>query len=441
MKRILTVFAAVAITLSLVACSSKSGGSDLTEADIAAAERVTEGTIEVYAPAGKNTDYLLNAMDLYNKEYGTNLVLNPVDVAPADPMVQKITPMLVANEKMPEMIFLQDANAGAIFDKFEDSFYSSEELGFVENHGSKFYSAKMNMLGNIAPSKKTFGFPNDWGNSVMFYNNAAFEEAGVKIEDVKTWDDFIDAGKLLKEKTGKKLLFMRDTGELDLVKYLTEQQGVSLFDKEGNLNLLDDAVIKSYEIIQKLIAEDLVAFGPSEDYTKIGQESGAIFAGGWLASYQAGDYPDDEGDWRIGAMPEVNAGQYVAPMSGGSSYYIMKNSENATAAYQFIEFALTNPDALAGYMDLMGLPANMEAYKTAAADREFEYYGGQQILKTLDEVSQHSIEGYVFPYSADLNSYIEAASYDILNNGADVKEALEKQANEFADKYSIEVNK
>lgn len=140
-------------------------------------------------------------------------------------------------------------------------------------------------------------------------------------------------------------------------------------------------------------------------------------------------------------MPEVEAGKYIAPMSGGSSYYIMKNSENATAAYQFIEFALTNLDALAGYMDLMGLPANMEAYKTAAADREFEYYGGQQILKTLDEVSQHSIEGYVFPYSADLNSYIEAASYDILNNGADVKEALEKQANEFADKYSIEVNK
>ena len=43
---------------------------------------------------------------------------------------------------------------------------------------------------------------------------------------------------------------MRDTGELDLVKYLTEQQGVSLFDKDGNLNLLDPAVKHSYEIIK-----------------------------------------------------------------------------------------------------------------------------------------------------------------------------------------------
>ncbi len=59
----------------------------------------------MYVPQGKNTDYLKKSIELYNKKYSTELELNPVDVAPAIPMVQKVTPKLVANEKMPDLIF------------------------------------------------------------------------------------------------------------------------------------------------------------------------------------------------------------------------------------------------------------------------------------------------------------------------------------------------
>ncbi|MGM0125887.1 lactose/L-arabinose transport system substrate-binding protein [Enterococcus sp. AZ194] len=437
-----------ALGLLLIASLAACGGGDSKGAsksadsakDLAKEERVEKASIEVYMPKGKNTDYLQKSIELYNKKYNTELELKPVDVAPAIPMVQKVTPKLVANEKMPDLIFLQDSNAGSVFEKFEDLFYSSEDFGFVKDYGKDFYKAKMNMLENIAPSKKVYGFPNDWGNASMFYNEAAFKEAGVDMTTVKTWDELIDAGKKLKEKTGKKLLFMRDTGELDLVKYLTEQQGVSLFDKEGNLNLLNDAVKKSYEIIQKLQDEDLVAYGNSKDYTVIGQDCGTIFAGGWLASYQEGDYPDDKGNWRIGAIPAVNPDENFAPMSGGSSYYVPKKSDNALAALQFITFALTDKEALDSYMELSGLPANTKAYESEAAQKEFPYYGNQKILVTLDEISKNSVEGYAFPYSADLDNYIEAASYEIKNNGVSVEDALKKQADDFASKYNVKVN-
>lgn len=404
-------------------------------------ERVQEAEIEVYAPKGKNTDYLLQATELYNQKYGTKLTLKPVDVAPGVPMVQKITPQLVAGEKMPELIFMQDANAGAIFEKFEDEFIASEDLGFVNEYGADFYPAKMNMLENIAPSKKVYGFPNDWGNSVMFFNNAAFVEAGVDMEnDVETWDDLIEAGKKLKAATGKNLLFMRNTGELDLVKYIAEQQNTVLFDKDGNLDLVNDSLVNAYAILKKIADADLVSYGEAGDYYSIGMECGVIFAGGWLASYQATDYPDEAGNWRIAAMPKVSADQaYVAPMSGGSSYYILKNSKNPEAAAQLITFILTDPEALDIYMNLKGLPANTTAYSSAAGNQGFEFYGDQKILLVLNNVSKNSIQGYVFPYSADLNNYIEQASYEIQFNGVDVKEALSKQAKDFASKYGVEV--
>ncbi|WZU01753.1 hypothetical protein MGH68_01020 [Erysipelothrix sp. D19-032] len=235
-------------------------------------------------------------------------------------------------------------------------------------------------------------------------------------------------------------MYMRDTGEVDMINYLTEQQEVSMFDESGNLNLLNDAVIKAYDVVNQIQEADLAAYGPSNDYIKIGQETGVILQGGWLASMQSKDFPDDSGNWRVAKLPQMIEGKDVAPMSGGSSYYVTKNSENATVAYQFITFALTDLDALQAYMGFMGLLANMEAYETEVAKKQFEYYGNQSILEELNEISKTSVNGYVYPYSTDLANYIQQASYDIQYNGAMLKQRLEKQANDFAQKYGIKVN-
>ena len=45
---------------------------------------------------------------------------------------------------------------------------------------------------------KTYGVPFDTGEVVFFYNKKLFEKAGVKAEDVKSWDDFLAAAKKIK---------------------------------------------------------------------------------------------------------------------------------------------------------------------------------------------------------------------------------------------------
>lgn len=111
------------------------------------------------------------------------------------------------------------------------------------------------------------------------------------------------------------------------------------------------------------------------------------------------------------------------------------------AALQFISFVLTDEEALDAYMELSGLPANTKAYNGEVAQKKFSYYGNQEILQTFNDISKTSIEGYTFPYSADLDNYIEAASYDIKKNNTSVEKALEKQADEFASKYGVKINK
>jgi raffinose/stachyose/melibiose transport system substrate-binding protein len=45
---------------------------------------------------------------------------------------------------------------------------------------------------------KTVGVPFEMGLVAFYYNKKLFEKAGVKAEDIKTWDDFLDAVKKLK---------------------------------------------------------------------------------------------------------------------------------------------------------------------------------------------------------------------------------------------------
>jgi raffinose/stachyose/melibiose transport system substrate-binding protein len=45
---------------------------------------------------------------------------------------------------------------------------------------------------------KTYGIPQNTGEVVFFYNKKLFDKAGVKAEDIKSWDDFLAAAKKIK---------------------------------------------------------------------------------------------------------------------------------------------------------------------------------------------------------------------------------------------------
>lgn len=438
------VMAAV-VALTLAACgsgSSNSSSSSTPANPTLSSKRVKSGTLTAYVAKGKNTDWLKASLKLYNKKYGTDLKLNPTDVAPAVPMVQKITPMLVAKQSMPDLVFLQDSNAGAVMSKFSKDFYSSQDYGFVKKYGDDFYTAKMNYAKSIAPDKKVYGFPNDWGTTVLFYNDVLFKKAGINFADVKTWDQMIDAGKTLKEKTGKNLMFMRDTGDLDTVKNIAMQLGAPLIDKNGAVDISNPKVIKAYSILKKIQDANIVSYGNMADYLKIGQQTGIIQAGGWFASMQQESYPNEKGDWRVRALPLVNASdKVIQPANGGSSYYVPKKSKNGLAAMQFLTFMLTDKGSLDAYIKLAGLPANTTAYKSAAANEGFAYYGGQKLTQEMNKITLDSLTVYSYPYVSDLDTYLAAASYDVKKNGTAPKAALDKQAQLFADKYSIKVVK
>jgi len=183
MKKIYLSLLTVALGATiLIGCGKKA--EDQASEDYSQAERVKTAELSVYAPKGKNSDWLTETVKSYNKEYGTELTLKMSDVAPTA-ITQKMTPLLVGNETLPDLAMIQDSDVTGLLDKFPTSFENMSKNGFAEKHEKAIFPAKIDSLKATAPDKDLFGAPQDLGMVMMFYRDDYFKEAGVDPTSLK----------------------------------------------------------------------------------------------------------------------------------------------------------------------------------------------------------------------------------------------------------------
>lgn len=429
----------IGLSVLLVGCGKSGAKEDDTEFSIDS-ELVKEAELAVYVPQGKNKDFLEKATDLYNENNDTNISLKITDVTPGAATTQIVSPKLVANEKMPEIIFIQDTNAAGLLQEFPDSFKSASKFGFYDKYGKDYFPQKVDVLKGLSDGDAV-GFGQDWGTVVAYYQPELFEKAGIKYDEIKSWDQMIEVGKKIKEKTETNLIALNETGDVDLILAIMDQQGVPLIDESGNVNLATEAAKNAAEIVQKLVEEDLVTWYSADDQEKAYQNSAMIITGGWYATNMEMNFPSAKDKWLIGTVvpySEKNPG--FSPVSGGSSWYIPEKSDNPLAAAQLLSFILTDKDAQSLALETGIMSANQVAFDTDAAKKPFEFYQNQEVLHVIYESSKNSSNVNIFPYNVDARAFVGAASYSYWKT-KDFSKSYESEAKNLAAKYDISVNK
>ncbi len=403
-------------------------------------ELIKDVKLSVYVPQGKNENFIKKAAELYNESTGANIELEITNITPGSATTQQLSPKLVSGEQLPDIIFIQDMSVAGLLEQFPDGFASATDYGFYEEYGDQFLDAKVDTLNQVSGGEAV-GFPMDWGSVVAYYQIEAFEKAGIKYEDIKSWDELIEAGKVIKEKTGMNLMTLNETGEVELLLVLMEQQGVSLLDEEGNINLATPEAKKGMEIIQRLIDEDLITFYAGDNQEAMYQEVALFMTGGWYASNMEANFPDAKGKWCVSkVVPFSEEDPGYNPISGGSSWYIGGNAKNGAAAAQFLTYAMTDEKALEAAIELSVVSSNKNAYQSEAANKEFEFYNNQKLNLIFNEANEASKGTNLFSTIGDARAYAAAATYDAWNSG-DSDKALEKAAEDFAAKHNVKVNK
>jgi raffinose/stachyose/melibiose transport system substrate-binding protein len=104
--------------------------------------------------------------------------------------------------KLPTMLQSDDSRPSAFYSWGGGVMQAQDKAGFLKDISTDVAATENNLASTADEAfkvdGKTVGVPYEVGEVAFFYNKKLFEKAGVKAEDIKTWDDFLGVVKKLK---------------------------------------------------------------------------------------------------------------------------------------------------------------------------------------------------------------------------------------------------
>ncbi|MER6942912.1 sugar ABC transporter substrate-binding protein [Nonomuraea sp. NPDC000554] len=326
----------------------------------------------------------------------------------------------------------------AYIEKFPDGLADLVPLG-ADQHKAKFAQG---MWETVSRSGKVYALPWEANSAGFYYRADLFEKAGVDVDALQTWDEVIEAGIKLKEKTGVQLLGINkpatQADSAGLFQMLLQLQDSFYFDMQGNVTLDTPQAVTALTIIKKLNDAGLVADlagGWNTMMSSIKKGSVAVQAmPTWFGGIIEETAPDQKGKWKVRLPPAVTAGGKVSATVNSTHLAVAGTSKHREAAFAFAEFVLTRPENQVKIYKGKGIaPALMAAYDDPVFHEPSAFFSGQKkgeiFLNALEQPS------YVTNYSADYPRALKAvddAQGKVLLKGADPAAVLKEAADLIA---------
>lgn len=421
-RKLLSILLAVAMIFSLAACgqSGESADSSADDGSSQAAEgEELSGKIVVWS-----WDVALKSLKVAAenfKELHPNVEFQFEDMGTGQ-IYDKMLTGLASGTGLPDVVSLEGERVPVYASKFPKGFVDLTNV-VEEDH---FLPVKM---AEVTVNGKVVAYPWDAAPCGVFYRTDLFEKAGVKAEDIKTWDDFIEAGKKL-DKIGVKMLPLAASKNDTVFRLILNQLDAFYFDGEGNTVLDSDAAMKAMSIIKKMydagITYDNVNWDGLVTCTKESKVATVVNAVWWAGTLQdeAGDL---SGKWSVMRLPVVEEGGGTGAVNGGSNIVIPSASQNKKAAIEFVKFAMTDKESvIKGFSDFGLYPSYIPSYSDPVFDSEVEYFGGQKIWKMFTDIGKEIPKLNYTENFAEVNDLVVNAQTKITLKGAEVKPTMEE---------------
>lgn len=271
-------------------------------------------------------------------------------------------------------------------------------------------------------------FPVDIAPAVMFYRKSIVDAAGVSVENLASWDEYIEIG--------KKLTRDRDGDGVDDQFAIPNASDVAMtplnggkggwFNSEGKVLEPKEKFTAALRLVKEIreagIDGDLGAWtGPwtqsFADGTVVTTVNGAWFGGAlktWIAT-------DTAGDWRVTKLP----GNTLAALGGTYLAIPAKVADEQKAvAWEVIKYLGTSANAqITTFTTIDAFPALTTVFNDPIMDEPVEYFGGQKIRQLYAEVASEIPSASVSEYDAAVLSVFSNALTDVLVNGKSIEDS------------------
>ncbi|KOV38702.1 ABC transporter substrate-binding protein [Streptomyces sp. XY431] len=276
----------------------------------------------------------------------------------------------------------------------------------------------------------------------FFYRKDMFDRAKLDPTTFETWDDVIAGADAFKAANpGVGVLGINKPGtpgpDVDFLQSLMQQQGAFFFDLKGDITLTSPECVRALTLVKRLNDAGLVIETPGSTAWRTQMKDSQLGAGpqpSWAAHYIETKFPDLSGNWRLTRPPAVTPGGKRTAIVNTTHLAVAASSPRRTAAWKFVEYALTRADSVNAMFKAGSVfPALTAAYQDPIYSEPSAYYGGQPVLKTFTDLLSEG--GDATNYSGDYAralKLVSDAQTKVLVKGGDPAEALQDAAKQLA---------
>ena len=392
-NRFQSVSTLVALFLLLLAGCSQGQGENQNNSE-------SDNTPIVIWAYDSYIDAAKEAVLLYTKEHPEQK-FDVVELG-QDDLVQKLNIALASGDygALPDVICEEDYNLKSYVTYYKDSFVDLTD--FVDTDLYVEFKVR-----DCTVDGRIWGIPYDTGVSAWYYRIDVLNDAGFTEEDVEsiTWDEFLDIGRVVYDKTGKYLIPLVPEGNIE-GRVILQSSNSWYYNDDGTLNIIGNQAIRDMsETIKKIFNSGVVDKVTSWDdiissfYN--GVSAGVIGGAFWTPIVAQNE--EQSGLWRVTQVPrmEGNASYTNYGCCGGCSWLVC-NTAHQKEAIAFLMETVAVSTELANTMMAKGyiIPALKSAVHTENAVNGDAFFGYQNICEKMAEWS------YLVPYcNYSTNSY------------------------------------
>lgn len=380
-------------------------------------------------------DIAARALTANAKEFMAQNPGTTITIQDEDKTYKGLYAQLDSGSGVPDIITLQNRDVASFVNKYPDMGTDVLDLMKPEEKNSNQYVKNLMIVKN-----KFYAVPWDMGPCALYYRKDIFQAAQIDPTSIKTYDDYIAAGKKIVAKTkGKTKLLGFDysgSSSTDTLLLLLSQLGAKFYDNSGRANLSSPEMLQALNLEKKMITTGVTMNFPNEEKDRaaalsqdqIATVPNAVWFAGTLQAIK-----NQKGKWGIIPLPAFSPGGNTHANVGGSALIIHSKTKNPALAKAFVKFALlTNEGNKINFNTSKLFSSYLPAYKDSAYSEVDDFFGvsmGTVFTKLTTNIPAMNFG----PYFTDINDQMKAVTKDILINGKNPDTVL-KAASEAAEK-------
>lgn len=370
------------------------------------------------------------AEELYQAD-NPDFSLEIIDLSKTD-LEQKLTTNLASGvtTSLPDIILVNDTNAQKYVESYPNTF---ADLTTALDY-SNFVPYKVQ---SVTIDEKIYGVPFDVGVAGLFYRVDYLEEAGFTADDLQniTWDEFIEIGKVVLEKTGKYLCTINPNDET-ITSIMLQSAGSWYITEDNKGNFVDNEAMKEtlrvyYELSQSGVVKPVTGWSEFVSSFNNGDVA-TVISGVWqIATIMDG--ADQSGKWGVAPIPSLDVKNGVnASNEGGSSWFVLDSAKNKELAIDFLASTLgsSTPFYEKFLSECGGIGSYLPAFESDVFAQNVDFFGGQQIYTLFSDWLTEVPSISFGTYTQEAKDALKNELPNILK-GSDIQSSLESAQDLF----------